>query len=36
VLQHVFLFLGRTGLSPIEWFQIPAHQAVSVGLELEM
>ena len=35
-LQHVFLFLMKTGLSPIEWFQIPPHQAVSVGLELEM
>ncbi len=35
-LQHVFLFLMKTGLSPVEWFQIPPHQAVSVGLELEM
>ncbi len=35
-LQRVFVFLGSTGLSPIEWFEIPAHQAVSVGLELDM
>ncbi len=36
VLQHAYLFLSKTGLSPVEWFQIPPHQAVSVGLELEM
>jgi KUP system potassium uptake protein len=36
LLQRVFVFLARTGLSPIEWFQIPPHQAVSVGLELDM
>ena len=36
ILQRVYVFLGRTGLSPIEWFQIPPHQAVSVGLELDM
>ena len=36
ILQRVYLFLGRTGLTPIEWFQIPPHQAVSVGLELDM
>ena len=35
-LQHAYLFLSKTGLSPVEWFQIPPHQAVSVGLELEM
>jgi KUP system potassium uptake protein len=35
-LQHIYLFLSKTGLSPVEWFQIPPHQAVSVGLELEM
>jgi KUP system potassium uptake protein len=33
--QRIFLFLGRTGLTPIEWFQIPPNQAVSVGLELK-
>ena len=36
LLQHIYLFLSKTGLSPVEWFQIPPHQAVSVGLELEM
>ncbi len=35
-MQHAYLFLSKTGLSPVEWFQIPPHQAVSVGLELEM
>ncbi len=35
-LQRIYLFLSKTGLTPVEWFQIPAHQAVSVGLELEM
>ncbi len=36
LLQRIYVFLARSGLSPIEWFQIPAHQAVSVGLELDM
>ncbi len=36
MLQRIYLFLGRTGQSPVEWFQIPPHQAVSVGLELDM
>ncbi len=36
VLRRIYLFLGRTGLTPIEWFQIPPHQAVSVGLELDI
>jgi KUP system potassium uptake protein len=36
VLRRIYLFLGRTGLTPIEWFQIPPHQAVSVGLELDL
>ena len=35
-LQHAYLFLSKTGLSPVEWFQIPPHQAIAVGLELEM
>ncbi len=35
-LQHAYLFLSKTGLSPIEWFEIPPHQAIAVGLELEM
>jgi len=36
LLRRTYLFLGRTGLTPIEWFQIPPHQAVSVGLELDI
>jgi KUP system potassium uptake protein len=36
LLRRVYLFLGRTGLTPIEWFQIPPHQAVSVGMELDI
>ena len=35
-LQRIYLFLSKTGLTPVEFFQIPPHQAVSVGLELEM
>ena len=35
-LQHAYLFLSKTGLSPVEWFGIPPHQAIAVGLELEM
>ncbi len=35
-LQRIYIFLSKTGLTPIEWLQIPAHQAISVGLELEM
>ncbi len=36
LVQRIFLFLGRTGLTPIEWFQIPPGQAVSAGLELDI
>ncbi len=36
VMQHMFLFLGRTGLSLVEWLHIPPHQAIGIGLELEM
>ena len=35
-LQRIYIFLSKTGLTPTEWLQIPAHQAVSVGLELDM
>ena len=35
-LQHSYLFLSKTGLSPVEWFDIPPHQAIAIGLELEM
>ncbi len=33
---RLFLFLGRTGLTPIEFFRIPPAQAVSVALEVEL
>ncbi len=33
---RVFLFLGRTGLTPIEFFRIPPAQTVSVALEVEL
>ena len=33
--QHVFLFLGRSGLSLVEWLHIPPNQSLGVGLELE-
>jgi KUP system potassium uptake protein len=36
LMQHMFLFLGRTGLSLVEWLHIPPHQAIGVGLELEI
>jgi K+ transporter len=36
VMQHMFLFLGRTGQSLVESLHIPPHQAVGVGLELEL
>jgi KUP system potassium uptake protein len=34
--RRLFLFLGRTGLTPIAYFSIPPHMAISVGLELEI
>ena len=33
---RVFLFLGRTGLTPVEFFHIPPAQTVSVALEVEL
>ena len=33
---RLFLFLGRTGLTPIEFFHIPPAQTVSVALEVEL
>ena len=33
--QHLFLFLGRLGLSLVEWLHIPPNQSLGVGLELE-
>ena len=35
MLQRVTQFLGRTGLSPIEYFELPPSQVVSVGMEVE-
>ena len=34
LFRRCYLFLGRTGLSPVEYFQINALQVVSVGVEL--
>jgi KUP system potassium uptake protein len=31
-----YLFLGRTGLSQIEYFNLPPDQVVSVGIQLEV
>ena len=36
VRRQAFLFLGRTGLSPVAFFRIPPGQAVMVGMELEV
>ncbi len=33
--RRCYLFLGSTGLTPIEYFQLPSQQVVSVGLELK-
>ena len=35
LLRRVTQFLGRTGLTPIEYFDLPPSQVVSVGLQLE-
>ena len=32
--RRCYLFLGSTGLTPIEYFQLPPQQVVSVGVEL--
>ena len=32
--RRCYLFLGRTGLTPIEYFRLPPEQVVSVGVEL--
>lgn len=34
--SRIFLFLGNTGLSPAEFFQLPPPQTVSVGLEIDI
>ena len=33
-LRRIYLFLGRTGLTPVEYFNLPPDRIVSVGLEL--
>ena len=33
-LRRVYLFLGRTGLTPVEYFNLPPNRIVAVGLEL--
>ena len=35
LLRRCYLFLGRTGLSPVEYFSLPPNQIVSVGMKLE-
>ncbi len=36
MLRRTFLFLGRTGLTPVEYFNLPPDRVVSVGLELDV
>ena len=35
-LRRIYLFLGRTGLTPVEYFNLPPDRIVSVGLELNV
>ena len=35
-LRRIYLFLGRTGLTPVEYFGLPPDRVVSVGLELKV
>ena len=35
LFRRTYLFLGRTGLSPVEYFSIPPNQVVSVGMEMK-
>ena len=35
LLRRITQFLGRTGLTPIEYFDLPPSQVVSVGLQIE-
>ena len=35
-LRRIYLFLGRTGLTPVEYFNLPPNRVVSVGLELDV
>lgn len=34
--RRLYLFLGRTGLTPVEYFNLPPDRIVSVGLELSV
>ncbi|WP_158743730.1 potassium transporter Kup [Acidisphaera sp. L21] len=36
IFRRLYLFLGRTGLSPIEYFDLPVSQVISVGIELKL
>ncbi len=36
IFRRCFLFLGRTGLTPVEYFHLPPDQVVSVGIELTL
>ncbi len=36
MLRRIYLFLGRTGLTPVEYFNLPPDRVVSVGLELDV
>ncbi len=35
-IQRIFVSLGRTALSPVEYFELPPHLVISVGLELDV
>ena len=35
-LRRIYLFLSRTGLTPVEYFNLPPNRVVSVGLELDV
>ena len=35
LFRRLYLFLGRTGLTPVEYFSIPPNQVVSVGMEMK-
>ncbi len=36
LFRRLYLFLAQTGLTPVEYFQLPARQVVSVGVELNV
>ena len=36
LLRRATIFLGRTGQTPVEYFDLPANQVVSIGLQLEL